>query len=347
MLAQATATDDGGLLALSLAIVVALIFLFIIRLMDPNEKEPLWAVGMALGFGFFAGVVFYLLVDTGVLELEIIEGALIEELGRFAIIAAVVATLNGIGRARGWSEVSGLLDGIVYGTAVGLGLTTASVFVTELVFPTSPLLPVSPLGQLWPILLVGLADGIFGGIIGAGFGAATEARSAASRVLYPIVGLSAAFLAHAGYSYVRFGMANTSQGPALKWVALLLPLAVVIGVMIMAIGRERRAIITELEDEANAGVVSENEFRLLRSPAARRSAYAKAYMSGDFDGWGQMKALHNRQVQLALSEARLRREADPDRRAMILAETEAFRASILDLKAQQQGSSSATTTAGV
>ena len=345
MLAQVTGNDDGGLLALSLAIVVALVFLFIVRLMDPNEKEPLWAVGLALGFGFFVGVVFYLLADTGVLELQIIEGALIEEVGRWVIIAAVVATLNGIGRARGWSEVSGVLDGIGYGTTVGLGMATAQVFVAELVFPANELLPTSALGQLWPILLVGLADGIFGGIIGAGFGAATEARTNATRLLYPVVGLSAAFLVHVGYSYVSYGMSNTDLGPTLKWVALLVPLAIILGVMFWAIGRERRAIITELEDEANAGVVTEDEFRLLRSPAARRSAYAKTYLSGDFDGWAQTKALHNRQVQLALSEARLRRETDPDRRALILAETEAIRASILDLKAQQ--GSSSTTTAGV
>ena len=36
----------SGLYALSLAVVVAAIYLALVRFMDLNEKEPLWAVGL-------------------------------------------------------------------------------------------------------------------------------------------------------------------------------------------------------------------------------------------------------------------------------------------------------------
>jgi RsiW-degrading membrane proteinase PrsW (M82 family) len=43
----------GGTYALPLAVIVAVIYLAVVRFMDRNEKEPLWAVGLL----FILGVV--------------------------------------------------------------------------------------------------------------------------------------------------------------------------------------------------------------------------------------------------------------------------------------------------
>ena len=43
---MAVAQATGGAYALSLALLIAVIYLAVMRFMDINEKEPLWAVGL-------------------------------------------------------------------------------------------------------------------------------------------------------------------------------------------------------------------------------------------------------------------------------------------------------------
>ncbi len=47
-IAQAT---TGGAYAISLALIIAVIYLAVVRFMDLNEKEPLWAVGLMFILG--------------------------------------------------------------------------------------------------------------------------------------------------------------------------------------------------------------------------------------------------------------------------------------------------------
>lgn len=71
MAAQVTA---GGAYALSLAIIVAIIYLALVRFMDLNEKEPLWAVGMMFLLGAVTATVLPLLIGYSVLELNPVLG---------------------------------------------------------------------------------------------------------------------------------------------------------------------------------------------------------------------------------------------------------------------------------
>ncbi|HEX2740348.1 MAG TPA: hypothetical protein VHM69_07875 [Rubrobacter sp.] len=119
--AQVTA---GGAYALSLAFVVAILYLALVRFMDLNEKEPLWAVGLMFLLGAVTAAVLPLLVGYAVLELNPLLGAVSEEVAKFV-----------------------------------------AFFIGVVVLAT-----------LWTTALVGLSDGLFGVIIGAGFGAAAGAR---------------------------------------------------------------------------------------------------------------------------------------------------------------------------
>jgi len=106
----------------------------------------------------------------------------------------------------------------------------------------------------------------------------------------------------------------------------------VVAVVIVALGRERRAIREELAGESETGAVTREELNVLKSFVAQRSRYAGAFIREDFDGWLAMRELHNRQVQLALAKSRAPRDSDPESQAASEAEVESLRAAVLEMK---------------
>jgi len=98
------AATGSGAYALSLAVVVAAIYLALVRFMDLNEKEPLWAVGLLFSLGVVSAVVLPLLVGSVVLELSTIWGSVAEETAKFLAFAAGAVALRwwpvrGVGRS--------------------------------------------------------------------------------------------------------------------------------------------------------------------------------------------------------------------------------------------------------
>ncbi|MBI4704668.1 MAG: PrsW family intramembrane metalloprotease [Deltaproteobacteria bacterium] len=310
--------------ALALTILMALIYLVAVRLVDMNEKEPLWAVGMLFAFGVLAAVGLTLGVDASVLELTVVPSALCKELARFLAIALGVAVLTAIGQSRGWSEINGLMDGVVYGAAGGLGFATGQEFIRELASGGAavavPGLGAHSAAGFGSVALVGLADGVFGALMGIGFAYAIFAPSAWQRALGPIAGYAAAVSAHVSYDALGHANALGDEGLMRSWVALLLPASIVVVVAAVALARERSAIRGELAAEVDGGVVSQRDLELLQSLAAREVEYLKKLVRGDFVGWSRLKGLHNRQVQLALAKRRgSEQEAASLRQAVLVA----------------------------
>ena len=161
------------------------------------EREPLWAVGMMFLLGAVTATILPLLVGYGVPELSPVMGAVSEEVAKFVAFFLGVVVLAAVARSRGWWEMSGLMDGIVYGTALVLGFATGEAFVRELAFggTLGGAIDAGPFATLWTTALVGLADGLFGAIIGAGFGAVAGARPMAQEIGSPLAGLVGAILA--------------------------------------------------------------------------------------------------------------------------------------------------------
>ena len=331
-LAQVT---TGGAYALSLTVIVAVIYLAVVRFMDLNEKEPLWGVGLIFLLGAVTAAILPLLVGYAVLELNPLWEAVFEESAKFVAFFLGVVVFAAAARSRGWSEINDVMDGIVYGTALGFGYATGEAFVRELSFggALGGAIDAGPFATLWTTALSGLSDGLFGAIIGAGFGAAAGIRSMAREIGYPLAGLVVAILAHAAYTFLAEGGAlGGTAGLVRTWVALIIPVVFVVTIMVVALAAERRAIREHLAGERETGAVMEEELAVLSSFVARRTKYTRALMSGDFDGWLAMRALHNRQVQLALAKSRASRESDPERRAAAEAEVERLRASVLEMK---------------
>ncbi|HEY7460480.1 MAG TPA: PrsW family glutamic-type intramembrane protease [Gemmatimonadota bacterium] len=320
--------------ALVLAVALALVYLILVRLADFNEREPIWSLALLFALGAFAAGILNALVPSATLHLKLWPGVLATELARFAAVGLGVAVLSTTARLRGWSELNGLMDGIIYGAAAGLGFATGEAFVRHL-RPSAILavLPVSAFGLFWTTALTGLAGGLFGALIGAGFGAASQAPTAARRIGPPVAGLAAAVLVHAGHEVLARGNALAGASAVARlWIALAVPLLAVIGLAAHALSRERLAIREELADERETGAVSDRDLALLESWPRRQSAYLAALLGGDLTRFAGLMALHNRQVMLALTKRTAAREQDPRRRSRFQAEVDHLRASVLTTK---------------
>jgi len=328
-------TDHAPTLAVT--VLMALIYLVVVRIVDLNEKEPLWAVAMMFVLGGLAACVLGLSVNMAVLELSVVPAVLVKELARFLSIAAGVGVLTLLAVRRGWSEINGLMDGVVYGAAGGLGYATGAVFIRDLLLgPVGHLagLEAAPLSGfgLGSLALVGLSDGIFGALMGIGFAAAVHARVPAQRLLFPLVSFAAAVSAHVSYDYLAHGNALGAEGVVRKWAALVLPALVVVGVMAVALTREKKAIREQLASEADTGVVTSTELGILQSFVAREALYFRTLFKGRFGVWAGLRGLHNRQVQLALAKHRAALAGLDEAAGKLSPEVRQLRVAIVELK---------------
>jgi RsiW-degrading membrane proteinase PrsW (M82 family) len=333
-------SDASSALFISLA--VAVVYLLLIRLLDLNEREPFWSTGLLFLFGFAGAGLVNVVVRSTLLELTVLPGAFAEELGKFLAIWAGLAMLAAAARLRGWSEFNGLMDGVIYGAAAGLGYAACETFVRELRVQDLAItrLNVSTLDVLWTSALTGLAHGLFGAIIGAGFGAAAHVYGAARRLALPLAGLVAAVLVHAGYRVLAYGDALGGSSAVVRlWIALLIPLVLIIAVIAYALLRERRTIAEELASETESGMVTADDLALLGSHGRRQSRYFSTLARGELSRCAALMALHNRQVQLALAKRRVTGETDSERLAAAQAEIERLRAALSETRSRLEAMS--------
>jgi RsiW-degrading membrane proteinase PrsW (M82 family) len=324
-------TEHVSAFVLSLAI--AVVYLAIVRFVDVNEREPLWSAALVFLSGAVSAALVALLVRSPLLHLTVLPGAVAEEVGKFAALLVAFGALTVAARLRGWSEINGAMDGIVYGVAAGLGYATGETLLRELRTADAAsmvALGAPRLASFGSIALEGLKHGLFTAVSGAGLAAASLTGGGA-RVGLAVAGLGTAVAVNAAYRVLAYGSSLEGMPGAVRlWVALLLPLALVAVVAGRAFGRERRAIVEELSGEIPTGAVTSAELDLLRTPGRRKTLYLRELLIGRLSRWAALNALHNRQVQLALTLRRARGESDDERRADLLAEAERLRASALE-----------------
>jgi len=314
----ATVTGAPGLRPVAVVVVVGVAYLFAVRAVDLNEKEPLWALAVLFAAGAAGALAVALVVPPATLHLTVVPAALAQELARLVALAAGLGVLGAAARWRGWSEVNGLVDGVVYGFAAGLGFAVGTVVVREIVLaPSAGAVGAGALrgglwASVWPTALYGLFHGVLGSLAGAGFGAAAGARWRPVQALCLVAGLAGALAAHVGYLALSRGGAVGQPGALGRtWLALGLPLLVVALLLVVGLSRERRGIEEALAGEdTTLGAV---ELRGLR----RRLGHLRLLVSGRVDLWHAERVRHNRQVQLALLKRRAGRAADPERRSRL------------------------------
>lgn len=313
-------------------LLLAILYLAVVRFVDMNEKEPLWAMLMVFFLGAAGAALVAIVAQNTLLGLNLWASASIKELVKFLGIGAGVGVLVAYGQRRGWEEFNGTMDGIVYGTCGGLGFGVGERLVNELTFASVSLpgLEVSQVASFGKLALSGLSDGVVGAIIGAGFGLASEAKAPILRAIVPVMSLIGAVIADAAYQLLRHGNALGDSGALRANLALGVPVVFIALVAVYALLQERRAIHGHLDDELSTGAVGAADLPLLKSVIARQLTYAKTVLTFKMGFYLGLRSLHNLQVQLAFAKARLAAEADPARRARVDAEVAKIRAAALE-----------------
>lgn len=278
-------------------------------------------------------------VETDLVLGPAIEAPLVEETAKGVALVAVFAVAYWWSRRRrSTSEFGGVTDGIVYGATVGFGFA----FVENIFYFVQNSTDTVAAGTqvlLDRVDFTGLqvfGHGLYTACLGAGLGYAMWTRSRTRQVLAVLGGLSAGMLLHAlwngtaqlllvrrfGWDTVLFVQSEGQLGSvapgvtapeyaaasdrywavaSLIFYTALLAMAVV---FVLWLRYERKIISYELAEEANHGLITAEEYRLLPSVRARYRDYlARAQRGETLAG---LRLLHDRLTDLAIMKWRLR-----------------------------------------
>jgi RsiW-degrading membrane proteinase PrsW (M82 family) len=290
--------------ALSMAVLTAAAMILVLHLVDVNEKEPAWAVGLMLALGAVTGWASASLAE-GEFRRDLLGAPASAEAATLLAITLGVIVFQALRVTRKWSELNGVIDGVIYGAAAGLGVALGSILVDEIDGTALAVRLADQPGAyelVWESMRETLYQGLFGAIIGAGIGAAAEAarphRRAALAAAGPVIALVVQYCSEWIRNDTSFASGSVRQG-----VALLLPVGVVTAIVLLGLSREREALV-ELQAEVKGGVVTDEDLEALASPRVLRRDYLRSFGNGDLERWEALRSLHNRQLQLALAKRR-------------------------------------------
>lgn len=308
---------------------VALAYLVLVRLTDVNEREPVWSVLLAFVAGGAAAGALFLGVDRVTLNFGTWPGAALRELALCVAIAVIFRGFAEIGRLQGWPLVSDVLDGVIYGAAAGLGFSCGEAIALLDPAPSLTLAPTSLFDAATRAALSGLAQGVFGAMLGAGFGMTAD-RGRPMRWIWPVVALALAIVAHGAHDVLAHG--NALAGSEALWrtrLALALPVAGLVAIATFELVAERRTIAQQLADDTAGGDSTPDELALLTNVPRRQVHYLRLLLGGRWSALRAAAALHNQQVMLALAKHRAS-HGDAETRAATAREIAALRQAIRD-----------------
>jgi RsiW-degrading membrane proteinase PrsW (M82 family) len=271
------------------ALIPTAIYVLFVWWLDRYEKEPLWLLALAFFWG--AGPAAFLSVAIEQLIFPAIAalgaGSMVSNLLQVGIAAPLVEeSLKGIALIGlvvvFYDEFDDVLDGIIYGAMIGFGFAlTENIFGYFL-----PSLDGELLGKGLPFIFLrtivfGANHAFWTGITGAAVGYARLARNWPQRLLSPLGGWSLAVMFH---SLHNIGTSMIQQkicfplGVSLvvDWGGLLLLLLVAA----MALRRECRWIEQGLAAEVNQGMLTVEEYDILRSAGRRLWVQLQAFKLG-------------------------------------------------------------------
>ena len=327
-----TFTQEAGPLVAALSALACMpttaFGLLVLRRLDRNEKEPWRLVLVATLWG---AVVSTSLVVWGealwdlVFTAQLVPGpaantstaysaGIFEELSKGTAVLLLYLVMR--------DEFDDVVDGIVYGAAVGFGFN----FMESIGYMTHLYAILAPegggfqaaAGQWYFRQVVGLFFGhaTYTALIGAGIGIARQLPRARQRVLVIACGFAAAIAAHfawdAWQAFVLIGASSTQLFLAhARYVFMAGPFtAVLLLLLAMGLQIEGSALARQLRMEAatGQGAVLPAEVAVLMNPAQRFRARLAALASGGPGAYVRLSRLQTAQMNLAME--RWHRERD-------------------------------------
>lgn len=308
-----------GLLVLVASVAAAVVptslYVLVVWWIDRYEKEPLRLLAAALLWGALPAVIVAVI-------LELVTGASLATLATLSqgasdivnasVVAPVVEEVVKAGALLGIvifvpEEFDGVLDGIIYGSIVGLGFA-----MTENLLYFVGAWSEGGLGS-WSVvvfgraLVFGFSHAMFTSFTGIGLGMARTARSAPVRWAYAGAGLGAAVVAHLLHNLFLSASGLCLASLLTDWLGLLLVAAIAVWVW----RQERSWIREELVEEVRLGTLTPAQYQgvierrtggpgpwrsLVRDAtelALKRRQYARRG-EGRGHGWASIAALRGR-----------------------------------------------------
>ena len=326
------------------AVLQAIALLVVIQLLDPYKRRPvslviLLAVWGATGAAAIAlplngAVRRWVPGDAGVVFGDAIAPPIVEECAKGLALLAAFLVLRRVARRMGVSLFEGVMDGIVYGAAVGLGFG-----FTEDFFYFIQRARDNGVDQALRVFLdrrdffgpAMLHHPLFTAAFGAGLGLASWAQGRVRQVAWATLGLTVAIGMHAinnGLAEtvltIRYGLhaaaaweqnlavapSVASTGDSLLGVLRVLDFAyAAIFVAGIAVWQryQRRVLDAELGEEVRSGLISPEDKESVLRPWHRYVESWRLLRRGLPEQWRSRRRLENELVELGLLKWRLRK----------------------------------------
>ena len=292
-------------------ILQAVIYLLFMRAIDLYEREPLryvipvflWGFAVATTVSLVFNTLFKLTlssvtsVKTASFFTAVVEAPVVEECSKGLALLLIFFIAYLVRRRSGLMEFAGVMDGIVYGSAVGFGFAIAEDLLYGLQY--------GPETFLVRRIFGGFAHASFTSLTGIGLGLVPWVQSRVLKVVLPVLGLMGAILLHATFNFTA-----TVFGPV-GYLVLFCVILVYIIVIFVWLYIERRAIREELRDEVSTGTITAQEYAILPSYFRTTGYYTKLIFTGRLGAWIRARKLNAAAVDLALAKRLARRAGSP------------------------------------
>ena len=302
-----------------IGIVQTVLYLLFVRAIDLYERESLRYVIPVFIWGFAVATTLSLVFNTiasitisslaGNQAASFITAVFVappvEETSKGLALLIAFLVAYAVARRRGLVEFAGVMDGIVYGSAVGFGFAIAEDILYGLQYGSETFVVRRIFG--------GFAHAAFTSLTGIGIGLIPWVQSRLLKVLLPLVGLAGAILLHATFNFTA-----TTFGPVAYLVLFCVILFYVV-LIILWLWMERRVIRTELREEVEAGTITAEEYSILPSYFRKTGYYLGLLFKGRFRTWSRARKVHGAAVELAVSKRLARRSDTAIRRDRVLA----------------------------
>ncbi len=294
------------------SLVPTLLYVWLVWRLDRYEKEPAHLLVAAFVWGAVPAVILSVILELAFETPLAALGSAYTQLISSSVITPPIEeafkALALLGLAR-WArrEFDGLLDGIIYGSIVGLGFAfTENIFYFVGTWHEGDLHSWG-LVVLTRTLAFGLNHAMYTSFTGAALGLARHQATRSRRTALLLAGLALAIAAHA----VHNGLLATNT---LCWFSLAADwggVLVILALTIVAWGRERAIMRTHLTPEVTNGLLSQQQFDMVVS---RRRRWRQSFRLLGLEGVEQTRdwrRLVATATELAFVQHHATTDADP------------------------------------
>ncbi|HYU18295.1 MAG TPA: PrsW family intramembrane metalloprotease [Chloroflexota bacterium] len=312
-------------LAAAAAIMPVPTFVLLVLQLDRYEREPWLVLAVAFLWGALVAPFVSAILDDLIGDaIAPIVGKVIGDVVTVSAVAPVVEeTSKGLAVfLLFWilrSEFDDVLDGIVYGSLVGIGFAmTENVLYFGQIYQQGGVVGLGVLFYI-RVILGGFGHSLYTGTVGAALGFARETDNRYLATVVPLAGYGLAILQHGAWNFIAGSLvpaAFTSLNP-LVLLLFVLPLEslfltgpgllTLLLIATFAWRREADVIKTHLWDEVGMGTIRPEEYVALPSLRTRFAEEVAALRRRGLDGWLAQRQFHQAATELAFRKWHLAR----------------------------------------